>query len=56
MAHFFKKNITLQDFLYNLSLSKPCKMWEAAIALWICLRLPSCGNEFESQAHHLCIL
>ena len=26
----------------------------AAIAQWICLRLPSCGPGFESQAHHLC--
>ena len=26
----------------------------AAIAQWICLRLPSCGPRFESQAHHLC--
>ena len=26
----------------------------AAIAPWLCLRLPSCGPGFESQAHHLC--
>ena len=26
----------------------------AAIAQWIRLRLPSCCNRFESQAHHLC--
>ena len=26
----------------------------AAIALWFCLRLPSCGPGIESQAHHLC--
>ena len=26
----------------------------AAIAQWICLRLPSCRPGFESQAHHLC--
>ena len=26
----------------------------AAIAQWIRLRLPSCCNGFESQAHHLC--
>ena len=25
----------------------------AAIAPWFCLRLPSCGPRFESQAHHL---
>ena len=25
----------------------------AAIAPWFCLRLPSCGPGFESQAHHL---
>ena len=25
----------------------------AAIAQWICLRLPSCRPVFESQAHHL---
>ena len=25
----------------------------AAIALWICLRLPSCCPGFKSQAHHL---
>ena len=25
----------------------------AAIAQWICLRLPSCHPRFESQAHHL---
>ena len=25
----------------------------AAIAPWFCLRLPSCGLGFESQAHHL---
>ena len=28
--------------------------WVAAIAPWFCLRLPSCGPGFESQAHHLC--
>ena len=27
--------------------------WVAAIAPWFCLRLPSCGPGFESQAHHL---
>ena len=26
----------------------------AAVAQWICLRLPSCHPGFESQAHHLC--
>ena len=26
----------------------------AAIALWFCLRLPSCSPGFESPAHHLC--
>ena len=26
----------------------------AAIAPWFCLRLPSCGPGFESQALHLC--
>ena len=26
---------------------------EAAIAQWICLRLPSCGLGFESQVHQL---
>ena len=26
----------------------------AAIAPWFCLRLPSCGLGFKSQAHHLC--
>ena len=25
----------------------------ATIAPWFCLRLPSCGSGFESQAHHL---
>ena len=25
----------------------------AAIAPWFCLRLPSCGPGFKSQAHHL---
>ena len=25
----------------------------AAIAPWFCLRLPSCGRGFKSQAHHL---
>ena len=25
----------------------------AAIAPWFCLRLPSCGPRFESQAHNL---
>ena len=29
-------------------------MGGAAIAQWICLRLPSCLPGFESQAHHLC--
>ena len=29
-------------------------MGGAAIAQWICLRLPSCRPGFESQAHHLC--
>ena len=29
---------------------------EAAIAMWIRLHLPSCGPEFESQAHHFCFL
>ena len=28
--------------------------WGAAIAQWICLRLPSFHPGFESQAHHLC--
>ena len=28
--------------------------WLAAIAPWFCLRLPSCGPDFESKAHHLC--
>ena len=27
--------------------------WVAALALWFCLCLPSCGPRFESQAHHL---
>ena len=26
----------------------------STIAPWYCLRLPSCGRGFESQAHHLC--
>ena len=30
------------------------KLWVAAIAQWIRLRLPSCCPGFESQAHHLC--
>ena len=30
--------------------------FEAAIAPWFCLRLPSCGPGFESQAHHLCFI
>ena len=29
-------------------------MTMAAIAPWFCLRLPSCGPGFESQAHHPC--
>ena len=28
--------------------------WVGAIAPRFCLRLPSCGPGFESQAHHLC--
>ena len=27
--------------------------WGAAIAQWICVRLPYCHPRFESQAHHL---
>ena len=27
--------------------------WGAAIAQWICLRLPSCRPKLESLAHHL---
>ena len=26
----------------------------AAIAMWFCLSLPSCGPRFKSQVHHLC--
>ena len=28
-------------------------MLAADMALWYCLRLPSCGHQFESQANHL---
>ena len=41
----------------SLKLRLACKNWcagVAAIAQWICLHLPSCRPEFESQAHHLC--
>ena len=36
------------------SLYKICHRGVAAIAPWECLRLPSCGPGFESQAHHQC--
>ena len=32
---------------------KNFELWGAAIAQWICLRLPSCRPGFESQVHHL---
>ena len=39
------------DFNYHKVLIKGGRH---AIALWFCLRLPSWGTGFESQAHHLC--
>ena len=37
----------------TFELAKIHLKWMAAIAPWFCLRLPSCGPVFESQAHHL---
>ena len=37
----------------GICLNIKCNFWGAAIAQWICLRLPFCCPGFESQAHHL---
>ena len=41
------------DFLYLWNKVKDSAFVVAAKALWFCLRLPSCGPRFESEALHL---
>ena len=40
-------------FLHSIGSQTDVKL-VVAMAPWFCLRLPSCGPGFESQAHHLC--
>ena len=42
---FMKQGLSRTLYYFNFS--------AAAIALWFCLHLPSCGPGFESQANHL---
>ena len=45
----------IQTVIYNfkLKIQRICLIWDAALAQWIRLCLPSCRPWFESQAHHL---
>ena len=54
MAHL-KKHLgdVGQCSTFFLNFAKNVFFQVAAIAPWFCLRQPSCGPRFESQAHHL---
>ena len=52
-------NVKMLQLLLSLSsyhsvFNKNAFSWGAAIAQWICLRLPSCRHGFESQSHYQC--
>ena len=47
-----RKEISVDQLVLITNINK-CRYRVATIALWFCLRLPSCGPWFESQAHHL---
>ena len=43
----------LQEWVHKFARYKIKPSWDAAIAQWIRLCLPSCRPGFESQAYHL---